>query len=145
VLLKPDAVQRGLVGELISRLERRGLKLVGMKMMRVSDELGRRLYGEHVDEPFFAGLVRFITSSPLVAMVLEGPNAVKVVRGIMGQTDPQKAAPGTVRGDKALSIGLNLIHGSDSTDSATREIGLFFRPEDLLSYDRNIDRWIIES
>ncbi|HIC68016.1 MAG TPA: nucleoside-diphosphate kinase [Candidatus Latescibacteria bacterium] len=145
VLLKPDAVQRGLVGELISRLERKGLKLVGMKMLRVDEQLARRHYSAHVGKPFFDGLIAFITSGPLVAMVAEGAQAVNVVRSIMGATDPQDAGPGTVRGDFAISIGPNLIHGSDSAESAEREIDLFFSPNELVDYTRDIDQWITES
>ena len=145
VLLKPDALQRGLVGEVMSRLERRGLKFVAMKLMPVSDELARRLYAEHVGKPFFDGLVRFITSSPIISMVVEGENAVALVRDVMGATNPQDASPGTIRGDLAVSVGSNLIHGSDSEDSAKREIGLFFSPEEIVEYSRDIDRWIIES
>ena len=145
VLLKPDAVQRGLVGEIISRLERRGLKFVGMKLMRVSQELARKLYGEHVGKPFFDGLVSFITSSSIIAMVVEGENAVEMVRTTMGATNPQDAAPGTVRGDLAVSVGQNLIHGSDSEESAVREISLFFSPEEIVEYSRDVDRWLIES
>ena len=145
VLLKPDAVQRGLVGELMSRLERKGLKFIAMKLMSVSDDLARLHYGEHVGKQFFEKLVGFITSSPIVAMVLEGENAVSIVRNVMGETDPQKATPGTVRGDLAMSIGTNLIHGSDSEESAAREIGLFFSNEDIVEYSRDIDGWIIES
>lgn len=145
VLLKPDAVQRALAGELIGRLERRGLKIVGMKLMQVSDELAHRHYGEHEGKPFFPGLVRFITSSPIVAMVLEGENAVKLVRGTMGQTSPSDSAPGSIRGDYGMTIGMNLVHGSDSDESAQREIDLFFSPDEILSYERDVDRWIIES
>ena len=145
VLLKPDAVQRGLVGELTSRLESRGLKLVAMKLMRVDQHLAERHYEAHVGKPFFEGLVAFITSSPLVAMVVEAENSVEIVRTLMGATDPVDAAPGTVRGDLAVSIGLNLIHGSDSEESAAREIDLFFTPEEVLSYPRDIDRWTTES
>lgn len=145
VLLKPDSVQRGLVGELTSRLERRGLKFVAMKLMWVSDELARRHYAEHVGKPFFDGLIRFITSSPIIAMVAEGENAIALVRDIMGATDPRDAAPGTIRGDLAVSVGTNLIHGSDSEASARREIGLFFSPSEIVEYSRDIDRWIIES
>ena len=145
VLLKPDAVQRGLVGELISRLERKGLKLVGMKMLRVDEELARRHYSALVGKPFFDGLIAFITSGPLVAIVAEGAQAVNVVRSIMGATDPQDAGPGTVRGDFAISIGPNLIHGSDSAESAEREIDLFFSPNELVDYTRDIDQWITES
>lgn len=145
ILLKPDAVQRALVGELISRMERRGLKLVAMKLIQVDEELARRHYAEHVGKPFFAGLVEFITSSPLVAMVAEGERAVESVRSIIGATDPVDAAPGTVRGDLAVSVGLNLVHGSDSEESAAREIELFFSPGEIVSYDRDLERWITES
>ena len=145
VLLKPDAVERGLVGEVMSRLERKGLRFAAIKLMRVTEELAHRHYGEHVGKPFFEGLVGFITSSPIVAMVLEGENAVTVVRGVMGATNPQDAAPGTVRGDLAMTVGPNLVHGSDSDESAAREIALFFSPEEVLDYERGIDSWITES
>ncbi len=145
VLLKPDAVQRGLVGELVSRIERRGLRLVAMKLLAMDQELAHRHYAPHVGKPFFEGLVEFITSAPLVAMVLEGERVIEVVRNIMGATDPVDAAPGTIRGDLATSIGLNLVHGSDSPEEAAREIALFFQPEEIESYSRDIDRWIIES
>ena len=145
VLLKPDSIQRGLAGEVISRLERRGLKFAAMKLMKVSRELAHRHYGEHVGKPFFDGLVKFITSSPIVAIVVEGENAVEVVRNTMGATNPTQAGPGTIRGDLALTIGMNLIHGSDSLESAEREIGTFFQPEEIVDYRRNVDAWIIES
>ena len=145
VLLKPDAVQRGLAGEIINRLERRGFKLVAMKMLRVTEELAHRHYEDHVGKPFFKGLVKFITSSPIVAMVVEGENAVEVVRNTMGVTSPSDAAPGTIRGDLALTIGANLIHGSDSVESARREIALYFSPDEIIDYSRDIDSWIIES
>ena len=145
VLLKPDTVQRGLVGELISRLERRGLKLVAMKLMRIDEDLAHRHYAEHVGKPFFEGLIEFITSSPLIAMVVEGEKAVELVRSIMGATNPLDATPGTVRGDFAVSMLPNLIHGSDSVESATREIELFFSPEESVSYTRDLDRWITGS
>ena len=145
VLLKPDAVQRGLAGEIINRLERRGLKLAAMKMLLVTEELAHRHYADHVGKPFFNGLVKFITSSPIVAMVIEGENAVDVVRNTMGVTSPSDAAPGTIRGDLALTIGANLIHGSDSAESAIREIGLFFSPDEVIDYTRAVDSWIIES
>lgn len=144
VLLKPDAIQRGLAGEIISRLERKGLKLVAGKLMLVSEELANRHYKDHVGKPFFEGLVTFITSGPLMAMVVEGENAVDVVRSTMGATNPQEAAPGTIRGDLANTIGQNLIHGSDSEESAAREVSLFFSPEEVIDYSREIDRWIIE-
>ena len=145
VLVKPDAVQRGLAGEIIGRLERRGLKLAGMKLMRVTPELARRHYGAHVGKPFFEGLVKFITSSPLVAIAVEGENAVDVVRTTMGATNPAEAAPGTIRGDFGLTIGANLIHGSDSAESAAAELALFFGEGEVVDYERDIDRWIIES
>ena len=144
VLVKPDGVQRGLIGEIISRLERRGLKLVGMKLMQVDEGLAHRHYGEHVDRPFFAGLVSFITSGPVVAMAWEANNAVEIVRGTMGVTNPASAAPGTIRGDLGVDIGRNLIHGSDSPESAVRELSLFFKPEEVLSYGRSSDGWIVE-
>ena len=144
VLVKPDGVQRGLIGEIISRLERRGLKLVGMKLMQVDDVLARQHYGEHVDRPFFAGLVAFITSSPVVAMAWEAENAVEAVRNTMGQTNPTTSPPGTIRGDLALDIGRNLVHGSDSPESAERELALFFGAGELLDYTRANDGWIKE-
>lgn len=145
VLLKPDAVQRGLIGELVSRLERKGLKVVAMKMVQMDEQLAGEHYAAHVGKPFFAGLVEFITSDPLVALVVEGESAVKVVRDLVGATDPKEAVPGTIRGDLALSIGLNLVHGSDSVDAAAREIDLFFSPAEVLAYSRDVDQWIIES
>ncbi len=145
VLLKPDAVQRGLIGEITARLESKGLRFAAMKLMRVSEELAHRHYAEHTGKPFFEGLVRFVTSSPIVAMVLEGENAVEVVRNTMGATDPRHAAPGTIRGDLAMTLGPNLVHGSDSEESAGREIALFFSPEEILDYERDIDPWITES
>ena len=144
VLVKPDGVQRGLIGEIISCLERRGLKLVGMKLMQVDDALARQHYGEHVDRPFFAGLVAFITSSPVVAMAWEAENAVEAVRNTMGQTNPTTSPPGTIRGDLALDIGRNLVHGSDSPESAERELALFFGAGELLDYTRANDGWIKE-
>ena len=144
VLVKPDGVQRGLIGEVISRLERRGLKLVGMKLMLVDDALARQHYGEHVDRPFFPGLVEFITSGPVVAMAWEAENAVEAVRNTMGQTNPTASPPGTIRGDLALDIGRNLVHGSDSPESALRELALFFGGGELLDYSRSNDPWIKE-
>ena len=145
VLLKPDSVQRGLRGDVITRLERRGLKFAALKLMKVSDELAQRHYAEHVGKPFFEGLVKFITSSPIVAMVVEGENAIDLVRTTMGATNPKDAGPGTVRGDFGVTIGMNLVHGSDSEESAKREIDLFFSESEILDYDRAIDAWIIES
>lgn len=145
VLLKPDSVQRALVGDLITRFERRGLKIAGMKLMQVTDDLAHRHYGEHDGKPFFADLVQFITSGPIVAMVLEGENAVQLVRATMGSTNPTDSAPGSIRGDYGMTIGMNLVHGSDSDESAEREIGLFFSPDEVLTYERDIDSWVIES
>ncbi len=144
VLVKPDGVQRGLIGKVITRLERRGLKLVGMKLMQVDGALARQHYGEHVDRPFFAGLVDFITSSPVVAMAWEAENAVEAVRNTMGQTNPTTSPPGTIRGDLGLDIGRNLVHGSDSPESAVRELALFFTGAELLEYTRANDGWIKE-
>ena len=144
VLIKPDGVQRGLVGKIVGRLESKGLKIVGMKLIKVTEELAERHYGEHTDKPFFVDLVNFITSSPVVAMAISGDNSVQVVRSVMGSTDPQQASPGTIRGDLGLSIGMNLIHGSDSTESASRELELFFRSSELLNYERDLDNWVIE-
>jgi nucleoside-diphosphate kinase len=144
VLIKPDAVQRGLIGEVIGRLERRGLQLAGMKLMRITDELAGRHYAEHRDKPFFGGLVDFITSAPVVAMVWQGPGAVAMVRTMMGATNPANAAPGTIRGDLAVSFGMNVIHGSDSPESAEREVALFFATGELLSWERTIERWVME-
>ncbi len=145
VLVKPDGVQRGLVGEVISRLERRGLKLAALKLMLVDDALARRHYAEHLERPFFPGLAAFITSSPLVAMVWEAVNAVSIVRQTMGETNPVNSPAGTIRGDLGIDIGRNLVHGSDGPESAEREISLFFAPGEILSYDRSLDPWITES
>ena len=144
VLVKPDGVQRGLVGAIIGRLERRGLKLAALKLMQVDDALARRHYGEHVDRPFFAGLVEFITAGPIVAMAWEANGAVEIVRATMGVTNPANAAPGTIRGDFGIDIGRNLIHGSDSPQSAERELALFFTPGEILDYPRSNDPWIVE-
>jgi len=144
VLLKPDALQRGLTGEVISRLEARGLKIVAMKLMRMTETLAHRHYEAHVGKPFFPGLVKFITSGPLVALVVEGKDAINVVRRTMGETDPAKAGPGTIRGDLAIDMGRNLIHGSDSLEAAQREIALFFQESEILDYRRDTDPWITE-
>ena len=144
VLLKPDAVQRGLCGEIIGRLERTGLKIVGMKLMQVSEDLANRHYGEHVGKPFFDGLVGFITSGPIVAMAFEGNNAVSIVRKTMGATNPADSPPGSIRGDFGVDIGRNLVHGSDSPESAVRELSLFFSEDEPLSYGRATDSWITE-
>ncbi len=142
VLLKPDAVQRRLVGRIISRIEEKGLKIVGLKMVRVSRELAEKHYAEHREKPFYPELVSFITSAPVVAMVVEGPKAVEVVRKMMGKTNPLEAEPGTIRGDFGLSVTMNLIHGSDSPASAAREIALFFREDEILSYTTADSAWL---
>lgn len=144
ILLKPDAVQRGLVGAILGRLESRGLKIAAMRLLQMDEALAGRHYEAHVGKPFYAGLVNFITSGPIVAAVLEGPNAVATVRTTMGETNAGKAAPGTIRGDFAVDIGRNLIHGSDSPEGAVREIALFFEPSQILSYQRATDPWIVE-
>lgn len=134
VLLKPDALQRRLVGQILARLEAKGLKIVGMKLLRVTPELAARHYAEHVGKPFYNELVSFITSAPVIALVVEGPRAVEVVRRLMGKTNALEAEPGTIRGDYGLSVGMNLVHGSDSPASASREIALFFSPDELHDY-----------
>ncbi len=145
ILLKPDTLQRGLVGQIISRLENRGLKIVGLKMMLMDRSIAEQHYAEHVDKPFFAGLSAFMMSRPIIAMAVEGNAAIELVRTTMGATNPQNAVPGTLRGDFGTDIGRNLIHGSDSLEAATRELAIFFTPEELLDYERESDRWIIES
>ncbi|MDI3327368.1 MAG: nucleoside-diphosphate kinase [Alicyclobacillaceae bacterium] len=142
VMIKPDGVQRGLVGEIVSRFEKRGLQLVAAKLMTVSRELAEQHYAEHRDKPFFEELVSFITSGPVFAMVWRGPGAIGVVRRMMGKTNPQEADPGTIRGDYALSVGMNIVHGSDSPESAAREIALWFGGESLVDYERSLSRWI---
>lgn len=142
VIIKPDAVQRGLVGEVTSRLERRGLKLVGMKLMAIDQELAHRHYGIHEGKPFFESLIRYITSAPVVVMVWQGPGAISLVRRTMGSTNPQEAAPGTIRADYGLDIERNLIHGSDGPETAETEINLYFAPEELVDWERSTDPWI---
>ncbi len=144
MLVKPDGVQRGLIGTVIGRIESKGLKIAGLKLIHVSEELAKEHYGEHVDRPFFGDLVSFITSSPVVALAVEGDNAVSVVRTLMGGTNPQEADPGTIRGDFGMTIGMNLVHGSDSAESAERELNLFFDKNEILDYVREIDAWVIE-
>lgn len=141
VIIKPDAVQRGLIGETVSRLERRGLKIVGMKLMQIDEELARRHYSVHRGKPFFEGLVEYISSAPVVVMVVEGPKAIEAVRLTMGATNPVNAAPGTIRGDYALDILRNLVHGSDGPDTARTEVALFFGENELVSWPRDTDRW----
>ena len=144
ILVKPDGVQRGLVGEVVGRLERKGYRLVGLKLMQIDDELAGRHYAEHSEKPFYADLVGFITSGPVAALVVEGPGAVASVRQMMGATNPAQAAPGTIRGDLGVSIGMNIIHGSDSVERAAVEVGLFFSDDELLDYRRDVERWILE-
>jgi nucleoside-diphosphate kinase len=143
VLIKPDAVQRGFIGEIITRFERRGLHPAGIKLMKVTPDLAQRHYAEHRQKPFFAGLVEFITSSPVVAMVWEGPGAVALVRAMMGSTDPANSAPGTIRGDFALNLGMNVIHGSDSVESAAREVPIFFSDDELLDWESSGAGWVV--
>jgi nucleoside-diphosphate kinase len=143
ILVKPDGVQRLVVGRVLQRYEDRGLKLVGLKLLQVDRALAEAHYAVHRERPFFAGLVDFITSSPLVAAVVEGPNAIAVVRTINGATKPHEAAPGTVRGDFALETAQNLVHASDGPESAASEIALWFRDDELMSYDRDVDRWVL--
>ncbi|RLI80738.1 nucleoside-diphosphate kinase [Archaeoglobales archaeon] len=144
VMVKPDGVERGVIGEVISRLERKGLKIVAMKMLKIKDSLAKEHYAEHREKPFFNALLAYITSGPVVAMVVEGKNAIKVVRTLVGATNPIEADPGTIRGDFGMDLGRNIIHASDSEESAKREISLFFNPDEILSYERAIDRWIYE-
>ena len=143
VLVKPDGVQRQLAGRIIARFEERGLKIVGLKLVQVDKDLAERHYAVHKGKPFFDGLVAFITSSPLVAIALEGPNAIGMVRTMVGATKPTEAAPGTIRGDLAVEMGQNLIHASDGPETAVAELALWFSPKELLSYEREIDRWVI--
>lgn len=145
VAVKPDGIQRGLIGEVISRLERRGLKLVAIRLMIVDEDLARRHYAEHVERPFFPSLVDFITSGPIVAMVWEADNAVALARQTIGSTNPAEANPGTIRADLGIDTSRNIVHGSDSPGSAEREIGLFFDPEHALDYARITDPWLRES
>jgi len=144
VLLKPDAVQRALVGEIVGRFEARGLKRVAMKMLRVPRSLGETYYAEHKGKPFFDPLMSYITAGPVVAMILEGDGAVAAVRRMMGKTNSAEAEPGTIRGDLALTIGRNMIHGSDSLESAKREIALFFKPDEVQGYTRVDETWLRE-
>jgi nucleoside-diphosphate kinase len=144
VLVKPDGVQRGLVGEVVGRLERRGLRPVAMKLMRIDEELAGRHYAEHREKPFYGGLVSFVTSSPVVAMVWEGPGAVALVRTMMGPTNPAGAPPGTIRGDLAVDLGMNVIHGSDSPQRAAEEVALFFDEAELVEWQPSVARWVWE-
>jgi nucleoside-diphosphate kinase len=143
LLVKPDGVQRLLVGRVLTRFEERGLKLVGLKLIRADRTLAEQHYAVHRERPFFGGLVDFITSGPLVAAALEGPNAIAIVRAMNGATRPHEAAPGSIRGDLAVETAQNLVHASDSEETAAAELALWFRPEELLDYGREIDRWVL--
>jgi nucleoside-diphosphate kinase len=144
LLIKPDAMQRGLAGEIIARMERRGLKIVGIRLMKVSKQLAKKHYAEHEGKPFFNGLVEYITSSPIVAAILEGPNAIQAMRQTMGKTNPLQAETGSIRADFGLETGRNLTHGSDSPTSAKREIALFFGDMPAISWKRDVDPWVME-
>lgn len=157
ILVKPDGVQRNLSGAIIDRFERRGLKIVGLKLINVPKSVAEEHYAEHQGKGFYPGLISFITSGPVIAMVLEGPNAIKLARGTIGgptiddsngilksRTNPVEAAPGTIRGDWGLSFGMNLVHGSAVPADAEREIGIWFKPEELVSYAKDIDKWVLE-
>ena len=142
VLIKPDAIQRGLAGEIISRLEKKGLKIVAMKMLHMDNTLAQRHYAIHKGKVFFDDLVNFITSGPVIAIILQGKDAVQIIRQTIGETDPAKAHGGTIRGDFGIDIGHNLVHGSDSLENASKEIDLFFSAEEIFNYDRELDTWI---
>ncbi len=144
VMVKPDGVQRGFIGEIVSRIERKGLKIVGMKMLSIDEGVAERHYAEHREKPFFRSLVDYITSGPVVAMVVEGRDAVSVVRRLVGKTDPAEADPGTIRGDLAMDIGRNVVHASDSHESARREIGIFFSRDEIIDYRKFDEGWVYE-
>jgi nucleoside-diphosphate kinase len=144
VIIKPDGVQRQLIGPIITRLEQRGLKLVALKMIQVSQELARKHYAIHEGKPFFEPLIKYITSAPVVAMIIQGPNAIEVTRNTMGATNPVNATSGTIRADYALEIGRNLVHGSDGPETAIAEIELWFDKSEIITYQRDVDRWILE-
>lgn len=142
LMVKPDGVQRNLIGEIVGRFEKKGFQLVGAKLMQIPTELAEQHYGEHKERPFFGELVDFITSGPVFAMVWEGENVIATSRLLVGATNPKESAPGTIRGDFAVTVGKNIIHGSDSPESAEREIGLFFKEEELVSYTKTSNDWI---
>lgn len=144
VMIKPDGVQRNLVGEILARYEKKGYKLLAMKLMLVTEELAHQHYAEHVGKPFFPGLVEYITSGPVVALVLGGKGVVAGVRSMNGATNPANAAPGTIRGDYGIEVGRNVVHASDSVESAEREIAIYFKEEEILSYEKNVDAWLYE-
>ncbi len=145
ILVKPDAMQRGLAGEIISRLERRGLRIAAMRLFHMETSVARKHYAEHEGKPFYEGLIEYITASPIVAAVFEGTGAVDLVRNTIGATNPANADTGTIRGDLGVETGRNLIHGSDSLESAKREIALFFEDDQLYSYTRDVDTWVFEN
>ncbi|MBM7701721.1 nucleoside-diphosphate kinase [Metabacillus iocasae] len=142
IMVKPDGVQRNIIGDIVSRFERKGFQLAGAKLMNISTELAENHYGEHKEKPFFGDLVEFITSGPVFAMVWQGENVIASSRQMMGKTNPKEALPGTIRGDYGLIVDKNVIHGSDSPESAEREIGLFFKEEELVSYDKTMNTWV---
>ncbi len=144
VLVKPDAMQRGLASKVLGRLERRGLKMVAARLLQIDEALAARHYAEHVGKPFYERLCSFITSGPVIAAVFEGDDAVALARQTIGATDPAKAAPGSIRGDFGINMGRNLVHGSDSPESAAREVALFFDEKDIVSWERSVEGWIVE-
>ena len=144
IIVKPDGVQRGLTGEIIKRFEQRGLRIIGMKFMLVSRDLAEKHYEIHKERPFFTGLVEYITSSPVVVIALEGTSAIQIARNTIGATRPHEAAAGTIRGDLAMEVGRNLVHGSDSVENGEIEVGNFFRANELVSWTRATDTWIFE-
>lgn len=144
VMVKPDGVQRNLVGTIIARFEKKGFKLVGLKLMQLDESKAREHYAEHVEKPFFPGLLGYITSGPVVAMVWEGKGIVEEIRKMMGKTNPSDAAPGTIRGDFGIEIGRNVIHGADSVESAQREMKIYFKEDEILAYDKTVDVWLYE-
>ena len=143
-MIKPDAVQRGLVGTILSRYEQKGLRIAAMKFMQVTEDIAKQHYAEHVEKPFFPGLLSYITSGPVVALVLEGKNAVAEVRKLNGATNPLEAACGTIRGDFAQEMGRNAVHGSDSVESANREIAIYFSEDEILDYEPLAAKWMFE-
>lgn len=145
IIFKPDAIQRGLAGPILTRLEQRGLKIIGLKLIRIDEQLARKHYAEHEGKPFFTGLVSYITSGPVIVLAAAGDNVIEMIRNMVGATNPLKAAPGTIRGDLAVSIGRNLIHASDKPETGEREVQLFFSDDELLGeFSRDTDRWIYE-
>jgi nucleoside-diphosphate kinase len=145
ILVKPDGVQRALIGRIVERYEQRGLRIAAMKMLVCPRELAEQHYDVHREKPFFAGLIDFITSAPLVALAVEGPNAIAICREINGATRPVQATPGSIRGDMAVDTGHNLVHGSDSPENARHELALWFRPEEIVDYERDLDRWVLDT